>query len=90
MRGKRRWIRRALALCLSGTPAGVWAQAQPEPLPPPPQPTTVQEAPASPDGPQPPVAEPVEKPKVEEPKHVQETVSGIPLSTLETNNQSMR
>ena len=38
-------------------------------------------------GPQPPIVEP-EPPKPEEPERVRESVSGIPLTTLETDNQA--
>jgi hypothetical protein len=83
----QRWLCRATALCLGSTASGAWAQVQPEPLPPPPDLTTVKESPAPVDPPQPPVAEPSDKPKAEEPDRVRPSVSGIPLSTIETDNQ---
>jgi hypothetical protein len=82
-----RWIRQATALCLSSAATGAWAQTQPEPLPPPPQPTTVQEGSAPIAGTQPPVVAPPEEPKAQKPERVPPSPSGIPLSTLETDNQ---
>jgi hypothetical protein len=65
---------------LCGVASGAWAQAQPEPPPPQSDPTTVKE-PAAEPAPSP------EKAKVEEPKHAPENAGGIPLSTIETDNQ---
>jgi hypothetical protein len=86
-RRDRRWIRRAAAVWLSSAATAAWAQAQPEPLPPPPQTTTIQEG-TGPIAPTPsPLVPPPEPPKVENPEHVPPSPSGIPLSTLETDNQ---
>src|SRR5687768_1266931 len=79
-RRDRRWLRRVTAVCLCSAASGAWAQTQPEPLPPPPDTTTIKE----------PVAEPVpapDKPVAEEPKHAPPNAGGIPLSTIETDNQ---
>src|SRR5687767_8944123 len=76
----QRWLCRAAALCLSSTATGAWAQTQQEPPPPPPDTTTVVDTPA-------PVAEPPEEPKAEGPDRVRPSVSGIPLTTIETDNQ---
>jgi len=86
-RRHRRWIRRAVAVWLCSAATGAWAQTQPEPLPPPTQTTTVQEG-TAPIAPAPsPIVPPPEPPKVENPEHVPPSPSGIPLSTLETDNQ---
>ena len=82
-----RWIRQVTALLLGSAATSAWAQAQPEPLPPEPATTTIVEQPApAPEG-EPPVAPEPEKPKVEEPKHAPPNAGGIPLSTIETDNQ---
>ena len=86
-RRSRRWIGRALVAWLGGAATCAWAQVQPEPLPPPPNTTTVQEIPAPVSGEQPPVVDPPEEVKPDEPERVRESVSGIPLSTIETDNQ---
>ena len=84
----RRWATRIAALWLGSVASGAWAQVQPEPLPPQPDTTTVQEVPAPATGTQPPVVEPTpEEPETEQPERVRESVSGIPLTTLETDNQ---
>ena len=85
-RRDRRWIRRALGACLAAPHPAPGRSVQPEPPPPPPDTTTVQEMPAPVAGPQPPIVSP-EPPKPEEPERVRESVSGIPLTTLETDNQ---
>src|SRR5688572_25633398 len=82
-----RWIGRALAACLGGVASGALAQTQQEPLPPAPNTTTVQEILVPESGPQPPVVEPPEEPQPDKPERVRESVSGIPLTTLETDNQ---
>ena len=79
-RRNRRWLRRVTALSLCGVASGALAQVQPEPLPPEPDTTTVQEPVAEP-------APPPEKVKVEEPKHAPPNAGGIPLTTIETDNQ---
>jgi hypothetical protein len=79
-RRNRRWSRRIAALCLGSVASGALAQVQPGPPPPQPDTTTVKE----------PVAEPAPSPtetKAEEPKHAPPNAGGIPLSTIETDNQ---
>ncbi len=80
----RRWIGRALVVCLGTVATGAWAQAQPEPLPPQPDTTTIEEVPD-------PVAkdEPVSPtpPEPQELKRSPPDAGGIPLTTLETDNQ---
>jgi len=76
----RRWARGVTAIWLGSVASGAWAQVQPEPLPPQPDTTTIRE----------PVAEPLpppEEPVAEEPKHAPPDAGGIPLSTIETDNQ---
>jgi hypothetical protein len=80
-RRNRRWARRAAALCLGGVASGAWAQVQ-QPPPPPQPPTTTIEEPPSPAAKEHPPTEPVE-----EPKHAPPNAGGIPLTTLETDNQ---
>ena len=77
----RRWARRAAALCLGGVASGAWAQVQQQPPPPLPPPTTIEEPP-SPAAKEHPPTEPVE-----EPKRAPPNAGGIPLTTLETDNQ---
>src|SRR5688500_7156052 len=77
-----RWTGRALVACRARVATGALAQTQQEPTPPQPDTTTIQEIPAPISGSQPPVVEPPE-----EPERVRESVSGIPLTTLETDNQ---
>jgi len=89
-RRNRRWARRAAALYLSGIATSAWAQVQQEPLPPPPPTTTIVEAPPPATELAPPVVppEPVPPPpEPEGPKHAPPNAGGIPLSTLETDNQ---
>jgi hypothetical protein len=86
-RRDRRWVRRAAALCLSGVTTGAWAQVQQEPLPPQPPTTTIEEAPAPATGLEPPVAPPEPEEKTKEPEHAPPNAGGIPLSTIETDNQ---
>src|SRR5436190_4349466 len=87
-RRDRRWARGVTAFCLGSVASGAWAQAQPEPLPPPPDTTTIQEPPAPPANGETPAASPLpEEKKVEEPKHSPPNAGGIPLSTIETDNQ---
>src|SRR6478735_671251 len=86
-RRDRRWIRKMAAACLGGVATGALAQAQPEPLPPPPQPTTVQEGAAPITPAPPPIEAPPEEPKDDKPLPQRPTPSGIPLSTLETDQQ---
>ena len=86
-RRDRRWIRHALTACLGGVASGAWAQVQQEPPPPQPDPTTVQDISAPVPGPQPPVVEPPPEPQPDKPERVRESVSGIPLTTIETDNQ---
>ena len=79
-RRDRRWLRRMAALCLGSVASGALAQVQPEPPPPQADTTMVKE----------PVAEPAPSPKqakAEEPKHAPQNAGGIPLSTIETDNQ---
>ena len=85
-RRNRRWARRATAVCLGGIASGAWAQTQQEPLPPPPATTTIEEAPTEVAKDEPVVPAPNE-PKTEELKHSPPDAGGIPLSTLETDNQ---
>ena len=85
-RRDRRWIRRAAALWLGSAATGAFAQANQEQPPPEPPAPTVQDVQVPiPDAP--PIVEPPPEPKPEEPERVQPSVSGIPLSTIETNNQ---
>ncbi len=86
-RRDRRWIGRAILACLGGVASGALAQTQQDPPPPPPDTTTVQEVPAPVSGPQPPVIEPPPAPEPDKPERVRESVSGIPLTTIETDNQ---
>ncbi|MCF2516002.1 hypothetical protein LVY65_13145 [Sphingomonas sp. G124] len=88
-RRDRRWARRLTALCLSSVASGAWAQVQPEPPPPQPATTTIEEPPAPASDAETPVAPPTDEQKVEEPKHAPPNAGGIPLSTLETKNQSL-
>lgn len=88
-RRDRRWARRLAAVCLGNVAAGAWAQVQPEPLPPQPPTTTIEEAPAPETDANAPVAELPAEPKVEEPERSPPNAGGIPLSTLETRNQSL-
>ncbi len=88
-RRHRRWTRGTAALLLGSAATGALAQAQPEPLPPPPDTTTIEEVPApgtDPDDPTAPV--PLEAP-AEEPARSPPNAGGIPLSTLETKNQTL-
>lgn len=86
-RRDRRGIRRAIALCLGSVASGALAQAQPEPLPPQRPTTTVQEGSAPVTEAKAPEVAPPEEPKPEKPERVPPSPSGIPLSTLETDNQ---
>jgi hypothetical protein len=88
-RRDRRWIRRVTALFLCSATTGAWAQVQQEPLPPEPATTTIVEEPAPPTEAEPTVIAEPDKPEVEEPKHAPPNAGGIPLSTLETDNQSL-
>ena len=88
-RRARRRVRGVTALLLGSAASGAWAQVQPEPLPPEPATTTIVEQPAPPPEAEPPVVAEPDKPKVEEPKHAPPNAGGIPLSTLETDNQSL-
>ena len=87
-RRDRRWVRRLTAACLCSVATGAWAQTQQEPLPPQPDTTTIQEPPppVTEGEPPPPV---LDKPKDGELKHAPKDAGGIPLSTLETDNQSL-
>src|SRR4030095_13448261 len=86
-RRNRRWARRAAALWLSSVATGAWAQAEQDPLPPQPPPSTIVEVPPPPTEAEPPVLPQPDKPKAEEPKHAPPNAGGVPLSTLETDNQ---
>ena len=83
-RRNRRWIGRALVACLGSAASGAWAQAQPEPLPPQPDTTTIEEEPTPL-----PKDEPVSPapPEPQELKRSPPDAGGIPLSTIETDNQ---
>ncbi|HEU0310527.1 MAG TPA: hypothetical protein VFR36_04845, partial [Sphingomicrobium sp.] len=82
-----RWARQAAALCLAGMAGGAWAQVQQEPLPPP-DTTSLEEVPREATELEPPVVPlPDEEPTVEEPKRSPPDAGGIPLSTIETDNQ---
>jgi hypothetical protein len=87
-RRDRRWARGAAALWLGSVASGAFAQVQQEPPPPQPPTTTIVEVPAQ--GPEPVTELPApspDEPKVEEPKHAPPNAGGIPLTTLETDNQ---
>jgi len=88
-RRDRRWARRLTALCLGSVATGAWAQVQPEPLPPQEPTTTIEEAPSPEVDGNAPVAEPSAEPKIKEPERSPPNAGGIPLSTLETRNQSL-
>ena len=77
-----------VAACLGSAATVASAQPAQESLPPPPQTTTVIEGPTAPvPDPQPPVVPPPDEPKPEKPERVRPHMSGIPLTTLETDNQ---
>ncbi|MFL6724226.1 MAG: hypothetical protein ACJ8FC_11600 [Sphingomicrobium sp.] len=87
-RRDRRWARSVAALWLGSVASGAFAQVQQEPPPPQPPTTTIVEVPAQ--GPEPVTELPApspDEPKVEEPKHAPPNAGGIPLTTLETDNQ---
>src|SRR5215204_1916935 len=85
-RRDRRWARRVTAVCLGSVATGAWAQPQQEPLPPPPATTTIEEIPTEVAKDEPVVPSPPE-PKTKEIEHSPPNAGGIPLSTLETDNQ---
>jgi len=89
-RRNRRWARQLTAICLGSVASGAWAQVQQEPLPPPPDTTTIEEAPAPAQDselPAPPPPAPSAEPPPGELKHSPPNAGGIPLSTIETDNQ---
>jgi hypothetical protein len=86
-RRNRRWAKAVAALYLGSVATGALAQTQQEPLPPQPETTTIEEAPPPATGAEPPVLPQPEGTKAEEPKHAPPNAGGIPLSSLETDNQ---
>ncbi|MDV3257365.1 MAG: hypothetical protein LOX97_06205 [Sphingomonas sp.] len=88
-RRHRRWTGGTAALLLGSAASGALAQSQPEPLPPPPDTTTIEEVPAPATDPDDPAAPAPVEPPVEEPAHSPPNAGGIPLSTLETENQTL-
>ena len=88
-RRDRRWGRPALALWLSSIASGTLAQVQPEPLPSPPETTIIEEAPAPVIDPDETMAPAPVEPEPEKPERSPPNAGGIPLTTLETKNQTL-
>jgi hypothetical protein len=92
-RGQRRSRRRAYKIALAAgaglAAAPLTAQVQPQPLPPQPATTTHQEIAAPVSDTVPPVDQPVVEPAKDKPERSPPDASGIPLSTLETDNLSL-